>query len=100
MNNLAAAYKSVGRLSDAIPLYEEALELTKAKQGAEHPQALTLMGNLAVAYQSTGRLEEALQLCEQAAKWRAKLPTEAESANELKSDGSSKTKPEESKPEP
>ena len=37
MNNLAGAYKEVGRYDEAIELHEKTLELQKAILGEEHP---------------------------------------------------------------
>jgi len=68
MNNLADAYKKVGRLDEALPLFEEALKLRKVKLGAEHPDTLKSMNNLAMAYRDAARLDEALPLFEEALK--------------------------------
>jgi tetratricopeptide (TPR) repeat protein len=71
------AYQTAGRLAEALPLYEQTLELRKAKLGPEHPDTLTSMSNLAVAYQTAGRLAEALPLYEQTLELRkAKLGPE------------------------
>jgi len=37
MNNLAFGYHAAGQMSKAVPLYEETLELLKARLGAEPP---------------------------------------------------------------
>jgi hypothetical protein len=50
MNNLAAAYQGAGRLTDALPLFEEVLKRFKAKVGPVHPEALFAMNRLAGAY--------------------------------------------------
>jgi len=77
MNNLAEAYKTAGRLAEALPLHEQTLALRKAKLGPEHPETLTSMNNLALAYQTAGRLAEALPLYEQTlALHKAKLGPE------------------------
>ena len=64
----AQAYQSAGQLAEALPLFEQTLELMKAKLGPEHPSTLASMNNLALAYQSAGRLAEALPLHEQTLK--------------------------------
>jgi Tfp pilus assembly protein PilF len=46
---LALAYLQDGRPRDALPLLEEALELTRARSGPDHPEAIALMDNLALA---------------------------------------------------
>jgi tetratricopeptide (TPR) repeat protein len=46
-------------VDQALPLYEQTLELRKARQGLEHPETLQSMNNFAKAYQSAGRLDEA-----------------------------------------
>ena len=65
MNNLAVAYQAAGKLDLALPLYEETLELRKAKLGPDHPDTLTSMNNLAMAYQAAGKLDLALPLFEE-----------------------------------
>jgi tetratricopeptide (TPR) repeat protein len=51
-NNLAYAYRSAGRLDQAIPLYERTLADSERVLGADHPQTLTSRNNLAYAYES------------------------------------------------
>jgi eukaryotic-like serine/threonine-protein kinase len=68
------AYQDVGKLDLALPLFEEALKLTKAKLGPEHPTTLNCMGNLAAAYQVAGKRDLAMPLFEEALKlMKAKL---------------------------
>ena len=64
-NNLASAYKSVGRFAEAIELYEQVLDECKRLLGADHPDTLTVRSNLAGAYDSVGRFGEAIELFEQ-----------------------------------
>jgi tetratricopeptide (TPR) repeat protein len=64
-NNLASAYRSAGRLGEAIPLYEQTLTDTERVLGTDHPGTLTCRNNLASAYRSAGRLREAIPLYEQ-----------------------------------
>ena len=64
-NNLAGAYHAVGRLSEAIALYEQVLADSISVLGGDHPDTLTSRNNLAGAYESAGRLTEAIALYEQ-----------------------------------
>ncbi|MGW5106128.1 tetratricopeptide repeat protein [Nocardia sp. NPDC004123] len=65
-NNLALAYRSVGRFAEAIPLYERALADRERVLGIDHLDTLTSRNNLADAYRSTGRFAEAIPLYERA----------------------------------
>ena len=40
MNNLAEAYRAVGRTAEAITLHGETLKLWKSKLGPDHPNTL------------------------------------------------------------
>ena len=64
-NNLAGAYKSAGRLTEAIALYEQVLTDRTRVLGEDHPHTLASRNNLAGAYQAAGRLTEAIALYEQ-----------------------------------
>ena len=64
-NNLAGAYESAGRLTEAITLYEQVLTDRIRILGNNHPNTLTSRNNLASAYASAGRLTEAITLYEQ-----------------------------------
>ena len=64
-NNLANAYRSAGRLKEAIDLHKKNLADRLRVLGADHPDTLTSRNNLALAYQSAGRLEQAIPLYEQ-----------------------------------
>ena len=64
-SNLAYAYQDVGRLDDAITLYEQTLEDRTRILGPHHPDTLISRSNLASAYQDAGRLDEAITLYEQ-----------------------------------
>ena len=59
------AYKSAGRLEQAIGLHEQTLADRQRVLGADHPDTLTSRNNLAGAYQEAGRLEQAIRLYEQ-----------------------------------
>ena len=63
-NNLAFAYRSVGRFDEAIELYERVLADQKWVLGPDHPNTLTTRSNLAGAYRSVGRFDEAIELFE------------------------------------
>ena len=63
-SNLARAYRSAGRLREAITLYERNLADTERVLGPDHPDTLTSRDNLARAYRSAGRLREAITLYE------------------------------------
>ncbi|WP_159625404.1 FxSxx-COOH system tetratricopeptide repeat protein [Actinomyces sp. zg296] len=67
-NNLAGAYRSAGRLGEAIDIYEQTLEDRLRVLGADHPDTLASRNNLAGAYQSAGRLGEAIDIYEQTLK--------------------------------
>ena len=64
-NNLAYAYHAVGRLSDAIALYQQVLTDSIRVLGQDHPDTLASCNDLAGAYESAGRLTEAIALYEQ-----------------------------------
>ena len=64
-NNLASAYRSAGRLKEAIDLHKKNLADRERLLGPDHPDTLTSRNNLALAYQSAGRLEQAIPLYEQ-----------------------------------
>ena len=63
-NNLANAYRSAGRLKEAIDLHKKNLADRLRVLGADHADTLTSRNNLALAYQSAGRLDEAIGLFE------------------------------------
>jgi hypothetical protein len=48
MSNLALSYKAVGRLPQALELYERVLALWQAKVGPDHPDTIMSMYNLGV----------------------------------------------------
>jgi tetratricopeptide (TPR) repeat protein len=59
VNNLAFLYQSLGRYSEAEPLYKDAIEVSQRVLGKEHPQTLGSVTNLALLYQAQGRYGEA-----------------------------------------
>jgi tetratricopeptide (TPR) repeat protein len=64
-NSLAAAYQAMGRVAEAIPLFEQTLIVRERLLGPDHPDTLTSRNNLANAYQDAGRVAEAIPLHEQ-----------------------------------
>jgi len=63
-NNLAVAYRYVGRFGEAIELFERVLADRERVLGPDHPDTLATCNNLAVAYHSAGRFDEAIELFE------------------------------------
>ena len=63
-DNLAGTYESVGRLSEAIALFERVLADSIRVLGEDHPNTLASRNNLAGAYREVGRLSEAIALFE------------------------------------
>jgi len=57
-NNLAHAYLAVGRIQDAIAIYEPLLSTQERVLGPEHPETLRTRSNLALVYQGAERLRE------------------------------------------
>jgi tetratricopeptide (TPR) repeat protein len=66
-SNLADAYRTAGRLGEAIPLSEQSLADSERVLGASHPSTLRSRGKLARTYRDAGRMDEALSLFGQAA---------------------------------
>lgn len=54
-NNLAGAYQAAGRVTEAIPLYEQTLFDRERVLGPDHPSTLGSRNNLAGAYRVAGR---------------------------------------------
>ena len=55
-----------GNLEEAVPLYRQALELSKKAVGEEHPETATRLHNLAGALLCQGNAEEAARMGKQA----------------------------------
>jgi eukaryotic-like serine/threonine-protein kinase len=55
-------YQFSGKLDLAVPLFEKALTLRKARLGPEHPATISSMNDLALAYSRAGKLDLALPL--------------------------------------
>ncbi|MCB9945507.1 MAG: tetratricopeptide repeat protein [Geminicoccaceae bacterium] len=64
LNNLAEAYRVLGRYDEAEPLYERAVELDEGNLGTDDPDLATSLNNLALLYRAQNRLTEAEQLYE------------------------------------
>ena len=64
-NNLAVAYRSVGRFGEAIELFEQVLAERERVLGADHPDTLKTRDSLAGAYRSVGRFGEAIDAWEE-----------------------------------
>ncbi|NUT56302.1 MAG: tetratricopeptide repeat protein [Thermoleophilia bacterium] len=64
-NDLATAFASAGRYTDAIPIHKRTLEASERVLGAEHPDTLITRCNLADDYVAAGLLEEAIPIAEQ-----------------------------------
>ena len=61
-NSLAAAYRTAGRIAEAVPLFERTLIARQRLLGPDHPDTLTSQNNLAATYQDAGRIAEAILL--------------------------------------
>jgi CHAT domain-containing protein len=72
-NNVAAAYKELGRLNDALRLLEENYRLIKKKLPEKHPFALVTLNNLAQIYQELGFFKKALPLSEKCYRLRKEV---------------------------
>jgi tetratricopeptide (TPR) repeat protein len=64
-NELAEAYRGVGRTDDAITLFEQTAAQRERALGADHPDTLATRSRLGSAYRIAGRLDEAIALLEQ-----------------------------------
>jgi tetratricopeptide (TPR) repeat protein len=64
-NELAEAYRGMGRTAEAITLFERNLADRERVLGADHPDTLLSRSNLASAYRGPGRTAEAITLHEQ-----------------------------------
>ncbi|WP_375470764.1 tetratricopeptide repeat protein, partial [uncultured Nostoc sp.] len=84
----ARFYDAQGLYNQALPWYEQCLEITKKRLGEEHPSVATSLNNLAGLYKSQGKYSEAEPLCIQALALSRKLlgdehPSVATSLNNL-----------------
>nr|WP_235116116.1 tetratricopeptide repeat protein [Desmonostoc muscorum] len=84
----AGFYNGQGLYNQALPWYEQCLEVTKKRLGEEHPDVALSLNNLALLYHSQGRYSEAEPLYIQALALTRKLlgeehPDVAQSLNNL-----------------
>ena len=70
MNNLARLLQDQGKLSEAEPLFRDALRLRRETLGETHPDTLQSMTNLARLLQAQGKLREAQPLFREALRGR------------------------------
>ncbi len=68
LNLLGELYRLQGRYKEALPLYEQALELNLTALGPDHEQTILSMGNLSYFRMNQGYYEEAKKLMEEAVK--------------------------------
>ncbi|MEM9003798.1 MAG: tetratricopeptide repeat protein, partial [Cyanobacteria bacterium P01_F01_bin.86] len=59
LNNLALLYRSMGRYSEAEPLYARALAIREAQLGPDHPDTAGSFNNMAMFYYALERYAEA-----------------------------------------
>lgn len=59
LNSLGLALRSAGRFEEALPLFQESLDLRRRVVGEDHPYTHNASHNLALILQSLGRLREA-----------------------------------------
>jgi tetratricopeptide (TPR) repeat protein len=75
MDKLAQNYQATGRLSDAIPLFQQAITGLTAKFGVDHPDTLIAMNNLAAAWWRAGRTDLSIPIFEKTLKLREAKPS-------------------------
>ena len=66
LNNLGAAYDSLGEYQKAIDYYEQALSMDKEYYGERNPKVATRLNNLGLAYDSLGEYQKAIEYYKQA----------------------------------
>ena len=66
MNNLAYAYNKAGRMEEALPIYEQALDLAVSRYGEGDPRPLVYMNNVASSYRKAGRVEDSVAMLRKA----------------------------------
>jgi len=65
MSSLAGIYEGLGRLSEALALYEKAFELSLEVVGEQHHLTLNILTGLASIYSEQGHIDKAIQHLEQ-----------------------------------
>ena len=73
LNNLATMLNALGKAHDALPLFEEALQMVRRLYSGDHPDVATSLDNLAFVLASLGKASEALPLSEEALQVRRRL---------------------------
>ena len=76
LNQAAFYLHSLGQLTLAEPLYQQALEIRRQVFGECHPDVATSLNNLAVLYRSIGRFQEAVLLYRKSLEVYCRLPRE------------------------
>lgn len=61
-SNLTIGYRALGRVQEAVELFEGTLEVMERILGPEHPDTLTSRNNLALGYGALGRHADADRL--------------------------------------
>jgi tetratricopeptide (TPR) repeat protein len=72
-SSLAAAYQAEGRVTDAIPLFEQTLAGRERLLGPDHPDTVSARNSLAAAYHAAGRTADAIPLIRQILAARERL---------------------------
>ena len=62
INQLGVLLQKMGKLDEARPLYEEALQARRATLGDRHPRTLTSISNMGMLLMDMGKLDEARPL--------------------------------------
>ena len=65
MASLGYVLQVVGRIDEALPLFQEAVQSSKESLGADHPMTLQSMNDLATGYRVAGKPDLALPLYEE-----------------------------------
>ncbi len=74
MASLATAYHEIGRYTEALALFEDAVRWRKVNLGPEHFNTLRAMGSVAWTYHDMGRVADAVALFEETVSgYRAKF---------------------------
>jgi len=60
LSNRAGVYRDVGKLPEAIALYERVRDAKTAKLGPDHPSTLATLNNLAATYWKTTQLDKSV----------------------------------------
>ena len=83
MDDCAYAYRSVGRLDEALQIWDETLTRRKATLVPNHRDTLQSMNNLGVGYDAAGQFAKAIPLLEETLKLRKAAPGGADDPDTL-----------------